>query len=119
MENNNNNGDITPNTQGSNALQPAGAENSPARQLVGIRRMVATLDKFLSRRMMGLAAFYAVAMLAGLVGIISNGAILNASDGNDKASSYTVTWIASILITLTFLFVALFARFLTLKYRKK
>ena len=84
-----------------------------------VKRMIATLDKFLLRRITVIALLY----LAGVIScggvLIANG--LKASASSDGGNTYLDTlnvWMYSIIATLTFVFVLILIRFFSLRAAK-
>ena len=81
-----------------------------------VRRMLASLDKFLNRRIAVIGIIYIMALIAGGAGLIANGETTFASDGNDNgAISMVNVWIYSLLGVITFLFLLVLVRVVSVR----
>ena len=84
-----------------------------------IRRMIVALDKFLNKRIYGIGIFYFCAIIACGAGLIANGVMTHASSGGAGVVNSTDVWLFSAITVLTFLFVIIIARVISVRVRKK
>ncbi|MCL2229307.1 MAG: hypothetical protein FWC00_05800 [Firmicutes bacterium] len=89
------------------------------KNLPNIKRMLETLDKFLDRRIAGIALLFMTVLVACGAGLIANGSNVYAATGGQTTVNTLGIWLYSILAVFTFLFVLVIARVITFRNRKK
>jgi len=90
-------------------------------ELSNIKRMISTLDKFLSRRIAGIAGFYIASMIVLGSVLITKGVVTNAYAGDEAPSGLGTTEVViySLASVFTFLFALVIARFVAVKIRRE
>lgn len=89
-------------------------------KLPTVKRLMQTLDKFLTRRFLSLIGLYALAMVVcGAVLITSNTS--NAFGGEPSANGLKTVevWMYSLMVTFSFVFFLLAVRIIAIKRRNK
>ena len=81
-----------------------------------IRRMIASLDKFLSKRIAVIGAIYLCAMILCGAGLIINGVTANAATGQG-ANPTTNTWLYATIATASFIFILIVVRVIAVRMR--
>ena len=89
------------------------------KNLPNIKRMVATLDRFLNRRIAGIAILFMAVLVACGVGLIVNGSNVYASTGGQTTINNTSVWLYSIFAVFAFLFIIILARVFVYKSRNR
>jgi len=85
-----------------------------------IKRMLATLDKFLIRRIAVIAICYMAGMIVLGMGLTANGVASNASSYGETSTSSTVNaWLFSLAAVVTFLFILLIIRLVVINVAKR
>jgi len=81
-----------------------------------IKRMLMALDAFLQKRVAAIGAVYFLAMLIAGIILFGNGLAVNASTGTlDSKPAVSNAWVYSMIGVLTFLFVLVIARVVSVK----
>ena len=85
-----------------------------------IKRMLATLDKFLLRRILTILGIYFAAMVACSAVLITNGITTNASTGEGVLGGNTANaWIYAVIATVSFIFLVALIRFIFIRKNKR
>ncbi|MDR0462589.1 MAG: hypothetical protein LBG88_04680 [Christensenellaceae bacterium] len=95
-------------------------EDEKATRYPHVKRILATLDKFLNKKIAAIALFYFFAVVGCGIGLIVSGEVANAASGGTSTGAKTSnTWLWSLLAVLTFLFMLASTRAATLRLSKK
>ena len=86
-----------------------------------VKRMLATLDKFLDKRIAGIALFYFLALAIIGIGLFANGQVMHAAsqNGGSGGSGDLNVWLYSLLGILTFMIILVVTRVLAIRINKK
>ena len=102
------------------SLSGVAAEDQKVTRFPHIKRMLATLDKFMDRRIAGIAMFFCAAIAACGIGIFINGEVANASSGGGGGGmNSTNALLYSLLAVLCFAFVLIVTRVVTVRHTRK
>jgi len=83
-----------------------------------IKRMLASLDKFLDRRIAGIAMLFTLGLIACGIAIAVNDVTVHAASDTGRGMNNTAVWLYSVLGVLAFVFLLVSVRVVQIRRRK-